>query len=365
MARHLRIEYPGALYHVTARGNDRRPIFETDEDRRHLLKLLAQGIERYEVHLYAYVFLTNHYHIAVQTEHPNLHEFMHYLNTAYTVWANKRNRRTGHLFEGRYKAIAMEEEGYLLSVTGYVHLNPVRIRGWQNRPMSERLRQVESYPWSSYRAYTSVGVKDRDPRIACDRVWGELHARTQREGRRRYGEYIENWLVKEQEEKRKPKKKRDENEFKPLDQAQLGCFLGGDQFRDFIQGLLGVDRELDQELVGHKQWRKEIPIARLLGQIAEVRDVAEEALLTRRRSHIERDVAMYLCREVGQKSLREIGDLFHVKYSAVSVACRRVREKASCDKRFAKRLAASKKSISDRSKTWIPPMNPATQGDTH
>ncbi len=81
MARHLRIEYPGALYHITARGNDRRPIFETDEDRRHLLELLAEGMERYEVRLYAYVFLTSHYHLAVQTEHPNLHEFMHYLNT--------------------------------------------------------------------------------------------------------------------------------------------------------------------------------------------------------------------------------------------------------------------------------------------
>ena len=153
MARHLRIEYPGALYHITARGNDRRPIFATDEDRRHLLALLGEGMERYEVHLYGYVFLTYHYHLAAQTEHANLHGFMHYLNTAYTVWANKRHRRSGHLFEGRYRAIAMEEDGYLLSVSGYLHLNPVRMRGWKDRPVAERLRRVETYPWSSYRAY--------------------------------------------------------------------------------------------------------------------------------------------------------------------------------------------------------------------
>ena len=73
-------------------------------------------------------------------------------------------------------------------------------------------------------------MKDRDPRIECDRVWGELHAHTQREGHRRYREYIENWLIREQEEKRRPKRKRDEGEFKPLDEVQLGCFLGGDQF---------------------------------------------------------------------------------------------------------------------------------------
>ena len=351
MARHLRIEYPGALYHVAARGNDRRPIFETDEDRRHLLALLTEGVERYEVHLYAYVFLTNHYHLAAQTEHPNLHEFMHYLNTAYTVWVNKRNRRTGHLFEGRYKAIVMEEEGYLLSVSGYLHLNPVRLRGWRNRPVEERLRRVESYPWSSYRAYTRPGVKDRDPRIECDRVWGELHARTQREGYKLYGEYIRDWLIKEQEEKGKPKSKRDESEFKPLEQARLGCFLGGDQFRDFIQGLLEGDRELDQELVGHRQWRKEVPLADLLGEIAAVREVAGEELLARKKSHVERDVAMYLCREVGQRPLREIAELFGVKYAAVSLACKRVRDTASGNKRFAKRLARNRQTIINRLKT--------------
>lgn len=351
MARHLRIEYPGALYHITARGNDRRPIFETDDDRKHLLELLAEGIERYGVHLYAYVFLTNHYHLCAQTEHANLHEFMHYLNTAYTVWVNKRNRRTGHLFEGRYKAIVMEEEGYLLAVSGYVHLNPVRMRGWRNRPVEERLQRVESYPWSSYPAYTRSGVKDRAPRIACDRVWAELQARTQREGRGQYREYIRNWLIKEQEEKATPKSRRDESEFNPLAQVRLGCLLGGDLFRDFIQGLLGEDRELDQELVGNKHWRKELRITELLGGIAQVRGVAEEALRTRRPAHIERDVAMYLCREVGQRPLRDIADLFGVKYPAVSVACKRIRNKASSDRRFAKRLSESKESIINRLKT--------------
>jgi len=351
MARHLRIEYPGALYHITARGNDRRPIFETLEDRKHLLELLAKGLERYEVQLYAYVFLTNHYHLAAQTEHPNLHEFMHYVNTAYTVWVNKRNRRTGHLFEGRYKAIAMEEEGYLLSVTGYIHLNPVRMRGWKNRPATERLQRVASYPWSSYGGYTRNGVKDRDPRISCERVWRELDARTEREGRRRYREYICSWLMKEEQERRKPKSRRDEREFRPLDEVRLGCFVGGDEFRDFIQGLLGVDPELGPDLVGYKRWRKEIPIEELLGRIGEERGVTEEELLARRKPHIERDVAMYLCREIGQKSLREIGDLFAVKYPAVSVACKRVRDRMSSDRRFARKLVVSKESIINVLKT--------------
>ena len=351
MARHLRVEYPGALYHITARGNDRRPIFETVEDRRHLLDLLAQGLERYEVTLYAYVLLGNHYHLVLQTEHPNLHEFMHYLNTAYTVWVNKRNRRSGHLFEGRYKAIAMEDEGYLLSVSGYVHLNPVRVRGWMHRPVAQRLQRVESHAWSSYRAYTRAGQNDSDPSIACDRVWGKLHARTEREGRKRYRQYIRNWLMKEQEERSKPKRERDETVLNPLANVQLGCFAGGDQFRDFIQDLLGRDRELDQEFVGYKQWRKETPLRELLARVAQVRGVPEKTLLERKRPNVERDVAIFLCREVGQKRLNEISEPFGVKYPAISVACKRVRARAAADRRFAGELQQSRKRLINVLKT--------------
>lgn len=132
---------------------------------------------------------------------------------------------------------------------------------------------------------------------------------------------------------------------------RLGCFLGGDQFRDFIQGLLGKDRELDQELVGYKRWRKEIPLADLLGAVAAVREVEQEALLVRRKAHMERDVAMYLCREVGQPCLRDIAELFGVKYPAVSLACKRVRDMASTDRCFARGLARSKQTIINRLKT--------------
>ena len=147
MARHLRIEYPGALYHVMARGNDRRSIFETIEDRRHLLDLLTEALERYEVNLYSYVFMNSHYHLVVRTKHPNLNEFMHYLNTAYTVWSNLRNQRTVHLFEGRYKAIVMENAGYLLSATAYIHLNPVE---------SGLVEKPEDWIYSSFHDYKNL-----------------------------------------------------------------------------------------------------------------------------------------------------------------------------------------------------------------
>lgn len=295
--------------------------------------------------------MTTHYHLAIETEHPNLHEFMHYLNTAYTVWTNRRNRRTGHLFEGRYKAIVMEDAGYLLSATGYIHLNPVRARGWQTKPVEERMRTVTFYEWSSYSAYAKAAGKNKDPHVSCDRVWGDLHAGSEREGRRRYREYIRGWLKKEEEERSKPKRKRDETVFNPFCETRLGCYLGDDDFRDFILRLLGKDRELGAELVGYRKWRKEVPLSKLVGQIAVIRGVSPDDLLKRGRSHSERDTAMYLCREVGQKGLREIGEAFGVKYAAVSLAVKRVKEKLDKDKWFSKQIKIDKKLLINKLKT--------------
>jgi len=350
MARHLRVEYPGALYHVTARGNDRGEIFRTVEDRRHLLELIGEGLERYEVDLYAWILLNNHYHLVAQTEHPNLNRFMHYIHTAYTVWMNKRNRRTGHLFEGPYKAVVMEESGYLLTVSGYVHLNPVRMRGWRDRPTQERLERVRTYPWSSYAAYTRAG-KARGPEVSCDRVWGELGARNATEGRRRYREYIRGWLEKEAEERQKPKRKRDEAMLNPLSEVRLGCFLGGDGFRDFVQGLIGKDRELSQEMVGRKEWRRETPMADLLCAIVEVRGVSLEVLGERRWHHAERDLAMYLCREAGEKPLREIGESFGIGAAAVSHAIGRVRRGMAGSRTMRREVARPRDAISKIFKT--------------
>ena len=351
MARHVRIEYPGALYHVTARGNDRQTIFRTVEDRKHLLEVLTEALQRYEVHLFAYVLMGNHYHLVVQTEHPNLNRFMHYINTAYTVWMNRRNRRTGHLFEGPYKAIVMEEEGYLLSATGYVHLNPVRIRSMKDKPIKERLMRVKDYAWSSYRAYTMAMLKKAEPKVSCDRVWGELGAGNKREGRRMYRDYIRGWLENEEMEKRKPKEKRDETIFNPFFEVRLGCFLGTDQFRDFIQGFLMKDGELSQEVVGHKEWGREKPIEELLRVAAKVRGVRWEDLKQRSWNHVERDLAIYLSRESGEKGLKEIGKVFNIGVAATSHAITRIKCRMKEQKRFEKEVNKAKDEISKILKT--------------
>jgi len=143
MARPLRIEYPGAFYHVTCRGNAREKVFFIDPDREMFLELLADVAERFTWRCHAYCQMTNHYHLLIETLKPTLSLGMRQLNGVYTQEFNRRHRRTGHVFQGRFKGILVERDAYLLELARYVVLNPVR---------AKMVRSARDWPWSSYRA---------------------------------------------------------------------------------------------------------------------------------------------------------------------------------------------------------------------
>lgn len=145
MARPLRIEFPGAIYHVTSRGDRRESIFEDDEDRRTLLAVLAQATARLDANVLAYCLMDNHYHFVIHTRRANLSRLMQQLNGVYTQDYNRRHSKVGHLFQGRFKGILVDENAYLLEVCRYVDLNPVRAR---------MVRDPGKWPWSSYGAHT-------------------------------------------------------------------------------------------------------------------------------------------------------------------------------------------------------------------
>ena len=114
MSRPLRLEFEGALYHVTSRGDRREPIFDDDEDRKTWLEVLASALDRFQASTYAYCLMGNHYHVVLQTHRPNLSRLMRHLNGVYTQHYNRRHRKVGHLFQGRFKAILVDEEAYFL-----------------------------------------------------------------------------------------------------------------------------------------------------------------------------------------------------------------------------------------------------------
>ena len=149
MARPLRIEYEGAVYHVTSRGDDRRGIFLEDTDRVSFLEVLADVVKRFGWICHAYCLMTNHYHVLIETPNANLSRGMRHLNGVYTQRFNRAHGRVGHVMQGRFKSIVVEKESHLLELARYVVLNPVR---------AQMVRRVGDWKWSSYRA--TAGQED-------------------------------------------------------------------------------------------------------------------------------------------------------------------------------------------------------------
>jgi putative transposase len=145
----MRIEFPGAVYHITARGNERKMMFLDDHDREAFLVLMRQVKERFNWLIHSYVLMGNHYHLLVETVEANLSRGMRQLNGVYTQVFNRRHKRVGHLFQGRFKAILIEKDSYLLEISRYLALNPVR---------TGMVSRAEEWPWSSYR--TTIGIAD-------------------------------------------------------------------------------------------------------------------------------------------------------------------------------------------------------------
>lgn len=172
MARPLRIEFPGALYHVTARGNARQDIFLDDEDRQQFLTVLARVVSRFHLLLHAYCLMDNHFHLVVETPEGNLSNAMRQLNGVYTQAFNRRHKRVGHVLQGRFKSIIVDGDSYLLELCRYVVLNPVR---------AKMIRKADAYPWSSYRA--TADLASAPPFLTVDWLlaqFGQQRASAQR-----------------------------------------------------------------------------------------------------------------------------------------------------------------------------------------
>lgn len=148
MARKNRKWFPGAIYHIMARGNYRQNIFKDDEDFKVFLVLMQDAKTKYGFKLHAYCLMTNHYHLLLETEQTEIWKIMKRINQIYAAYYNEKYRLTGHLFQGRYKSCLVENDSYFLQTSRYIHLNPVK---------AKMVPRAEAYPWSSYS--TLIGMK--------------------------------------------------------------------------------------------------------------------------------------------------------------------------------------------------------------
>jgi REP element-mobilizing transposase RayT len=220
MSRPLRVEFEGAVYHVMARGNERREIFRDDFDRKTFLLGLAEMVERFGVLLHVYCLMPNHYHLVVETPRGNLSQAFGWLQTTYTVRFNRRWRRSGHLFHGRYKAQLVDAEGYGRGLVRYVHLNPVRPRDKRSVVAAERAKELDMYPWSSHRDYAGLRRAPSWLRLDWLGYWGK-GAR----GRREYRAFMRSAFGKAVEN--------------PWEDLRGGLVLGADDLWRKVQSLVG------------------------------------------------------------------------------------------------------------------------------
>ena len=311
MARPLRIVYPGAYYHITCRGNERKAIYRDERDRSVFLDKLRTSLEIYQVRVHAYVLMGNHFHLIVETPRGNLSEFMRHFNISYTSAYNRRHHRVGHLYQGRYKAILIDEDSYLLELSRYVHLNPVRVRPYQGREVSAKVRYLERYGWSSLTGY--LEGKKKQFWVTYDTVLGYVGG-----SRRKYAAFVTEGLRG--------------GYGTPWEEVRGQAVLGEEGFVERVKGRI---KELGskRERPGVRQLAAKEP-ARVLKEVARYFGLAERQLAGKRTGHRdERGVVLELMYRHGQLSQAEIGKLMGgLDYTAVSRERKRLRERMAEDR---------------------------------
>lgn len=312
MARPLRIEYEGALYHVTARGNERRKIYFTKSDYEKFKQYLAEAEGKYGCIVHCYVLMSNHYHLIIETLETNLSKAMHYINGSYTNHTNIKRKRSGHLFQGRYKAIVIDRDSYLLELSRYIHLNPVRA-GIVEKP--------EEYPYSSYKSYISG---DKENMVIQYLILGMLSGQ-KGDARKRYRAFVESAVGEELDN--------------PLKKVYGGMILGRESF---IKEILSRIKEEDwqKEEVSHRRALKgALGTKDVLNAISKHYKVSMEEIL-RNKSGELRKIAIYMIKRHTGATNRQIGELFgDISYSAVAKAYQRFSKQLGKDKTMRKKIA--------------------------
>lgn len=280
MARPLRLEFAGALYHVTARGNRREMIYEDQGDRFAFLEKFSTVCREANWLCHAYCLMGNHYHLLLETPEGNLGRGMRQLNGCYSQYFNRKHGRCGHVFQGRYSAVLVEKQSYLLELARYIVLNPVRAR---------MVHTAQEWPWSSYRG--TAGLQALPEGVSADWILAAFSG-TRDEAIKAYREFV-----------RQGKDQPD-----PWESLKNQVYLGSEDFVAQMVAKLGSKGTLSE--VPSTQRRK---VAGPLGVIAA--------------SHRDRDSAIRAAHESGGYSMREIGDYFGLHYSRVSRIVRGARGK--------------------------------------
>ena len=292
MARPYRLQGENILYHITSRGDNRKKIYISDYDYKKFLEYVLTAKDKYKFYLYAYVLMSNHYHLLIETTQPNLSRIMQYINTSYTTYYNVKRKRKGHLFQGRYKSIIIDGDSYFLELTRYIHLNPVK---------AKMVKSPEEYSWTSFHGYMK---KKGDEYINKDQIKLYLDMKTEE-----YKKFVLNGI------------NENTDIFKNV---YAGFILGSVSFiKDKLKDL--KDQVEGENISFGKRLKVQVEKDDIVTAVTRhYRKSLEEICNDKRRPMNEKKITIYLMKKFTDLTNNEIGKMFKMTYSAVSKAERNI-----------------------------------------
>ena len=321
MARPLRIEYPGAFYHVIHRGNAGEAIFRSKRDREKFLENVAKAVERFGINVHTYCLMTNHYHFLVETPEPNLSRAVQWINVSYAAYFNRKRDRIGHLFQGRFKSILVDADEYLKHLSRYIHLNPLR---------ANMVEQLLSYPWSSYPVF--AGKAKAPDWLEVDWLLS-LFGKSRKKACAAYRRFVEGV---------EPAKVED-----PEKDVVGGFILGSVAFVNWVKDTYLSERSGEKEIPQLKELKPKLTPDDVVAAVCEEFGCDTETIVRKgRKRNTARDVAIYLARDLTGVSGISLGDYFgNISGAGVTVRYTHVAKAISGNRRLRGRISRIKERI--------------------
>jgi putative transposase len=321
MARPLRVEYPGAYYHVINRGNGGEKIFRSIRDREKFSEYLEKTVERFSIIIHTYCLMTNHYHLLIETPEPNLSVAIQWLNVSYAGYFNRKWGRAGHLFQGRFKAILIDADEYLKQLSRYIHLNPVR---------AGRDKMLEEFIWSSYPAF--IG-RTKPPDWLETRWLLTQFGRNKNQAMKNYKGFVEGIDIKRLED--------------PHNDLVGGFILGGTEFVSWVKDKFLSNRDDEKEIPQLKRLKPKVPLERIVQAVCCEVGCSEENVREKgRHRNGARRITIYLARDLSGIPCKELGNYFGgVSGAAVTLIYNQVAGEAARNRRLRTKANKIKKQI--------------------
>ncbi len=321
MARPLRVEYPGAYYHVINRGNNQEKIFKNDRDKEKFLEYLGKANELFSIIIHTYCLMSNHFHLLVETPEPNLSIAMQWINGSYATYFNRKGGRHGHLFQGRFKAILIDADTHLKHLSRYIHLNPVR---------AKMVPTPSKYQWSSYSAF--IGKLKIPQFLETDWLLSSF-GKGKKEAKRNYKDFVEGADIKTLEN--------------PNRQVTEGFILGDLDFVNWVKETFLSSRQDEKEIPQLKKLKPKVQLETIVKSVCEEFACNQEQIITKgRKKNKAREVAIHLARDLSGRSCKDLGLYFGgVSGALITIMYNRIALEVAQNRRFKHRLEKTKKRI--------------------